>query len=596
MSVEEVPISATVAMNRSADVESAVIDEDIEDATAPLLPSDTRATLPNPFESRRSSDSSSFSISLTSSTRGIAPSASSINGQTELSNAHLITVCSSLYIGVFLSALDGTIVATLLAHMASDFSSFQNVSWIATAYLIACAAFQPLYGRLTDIFGRKPGLLFSNIMFGIGCLGCGLATNFWFLVFSRVVSGIGGGGLNALATITLSDLIPLRKRGVLQGFSNIMYGTGAALGGIFGGSVTAYFGWRWAFLLQVPFIVMSTLVIFFVLNLPIKPVGYESDIAAEYAREERLLKRVDFAGAFTLVLSLVLFLFAVSIGGNQVPWTSPIVLITLPLSALIMVLFAYIELKVASEPIIPVMLLKDRTVFGAAFTNWFMTMAVYSLLFFIPLYFVSVRDASETEAGISLISNFIGVAAGSFGSGVYMRNTGRYYSLSVSLAVVFIIGCGLICTFGFLTPIFTVLFYTLFIGVSYGALLTITLIALIAAVPQKYQAVTTSIQYAFRGAGSTLGVALSTSLFQNVLYSALKTRIIGSDAEDLISRIMKNLGEVTTAPSFLRPAIRESYLEASRAVFVLCFVLAVATGGTTLLMREHLLHSTLDRR
>ncbi|KAK9431223.1 major facilitator superfamily domain-containing protein [Lipomyces doorenjongii] len=575
-----------------------IVDSDVEDVTEPLLPTQTRATLPNPFVSGLSSRASSFTASLSSSTRGIPPSASS--GPGELSATQLAFVFLSLYIGVFLAALDGTVVATLLAHIASEFDGFRNVSWIATAYLIACAAFQPLYGKLTDIFGRKPGLLFSNIMFGVGCIACGLAGNLWFLVFARVIAGIGGGGLTALSTITLSDLVPLRRRGVLQGFGNIMFGSGAALGGIFGGAVTAAFGWRWAFWLQVPLIVLSTLAIWFVLDLPVKDHYLSDDEAVEgeteLAREERLLARVDFAGAGTLVLSLVVFLFAVSVGGNQVRWAHPLVLISLAISAGLLVLYIYIELRVAREPIIPVQLLKDRTIFGAAFCNWFMTMSVYSLLFYLPLYFVAVRDVSETKAGASLVSNFVGVAVGSFGSGIYMRQTGLYYKIALFSAGLYIIGTGLICTLGLDTSMFAVSVYTFLPGAAYGSLLTITLIALIAAVPQQFQAVTTSIQYGFRGTGSTLGVAIASSVFQNVLGSSLRLRVFGSDAEAVINRILKSVDEVKALPPYLIPVVREAYLDASRAVFVLCCLLGVATAAMAMLMREHVLHSTLDRR
>ncbi|KAK9449050.1 major facilitator superfamily-domain-containing protein [Limtongia smithiae] len=641
--VEDDPLAATrtrTATTLPPDVvahEAIILDsDDVEDITEPLLPAHTRATLPNPFTSSvsgRSSRASSFTASESSSTRRILRRAgvpgmgggSGRGQEEELTNARLAVVFASLYIGVFLGALDGTIVATLLAHIASEFDGFRNVSWIATAYLIANAAFQPLYGKLTDIFGRKPGLLFSNITFGIGCLGCGLAPSLWLLVLARVIAGIGGGGLMALSTITLSDLVPLRKRGVLQGFGNILYGSGAALGGVFGGYVTSVLGWRAAFLLQVPFIVASTLAIKYLLVLPdrrevvddgddysfdgesavgsddeydgaITVMGDRELAEAERRRERRLLARVDFFGAGMLVIALVLFLLAVSIGGNQVPWTHPLVLVTLPLSVAGLGAWFYIELRVAKEPIIPVQLLSDRTIFGAAMCNWFMTMSVYSLLFYVPLYFVAVRGVSETRAGASLVSNFIGVAMGSFGAGLYMRSTGRYYALAVISAVVYVLGTALVCTLGMTTNTLLAATYTYLPGVAYGALLTITLIALIAAVPHEFQAVATSIQYGFRGTGSTLGVAAASAIFQNVLARALRARIFGADAESVIARVLDNVEEVNRLPEFLVPVVREAYLVASRAVFVFCFGLAIAVAGMTVLMREHVLHSTISRR
>ncbi|KAK9475637.1 major facilitator superfamily domain-containing protein [Lipomyces japonicus] len=575
-----------------AERETEETEEILDDAYAPLLPSNTRATLPNPFIS--SSRSSSFTSSLSPANSQRGHDDLTEDDRTEMDRLKLLTIFVSLYIGVFLSALDGTIVATLLAHIASEFDGFRNVSWIATAYLIACAAFQPLYGKLTDIFGRKPGLLFSNITFGIGCLACGLSSSLWFLVAARVVAGIGGGGLTALSTITLSDLVPLRKRGVLQGVGNITFGTGAAAGGVFGGWITEWLGWRWAFLLQVPLIVVSTLAITFALDLPVNEQARDGE--NELEREERLLNRVDFLGAFTLVAALVVFLIAASISGNQVAWSHPLVVVSFLLSVFLFYAFVYVERFIAKEPIIPVELLKDRTIFGASFTNWFMTMSVYSSLFYIPIYFVSVRGVSETQAGTSLISNFVGVAVGSFGSGVYMRSTGRYYTLALICGVSYIFGTGLISTVGLATPTWVVVLYTFLPGASYGALLTITLIALIAAVPQEFQAVTTSIQYGFRGTGSTIGVAVSSSVFQNVLSSSLHSRIRGTDAEVIISRLLESVDEINRLPEFLVPVARLAFLDASRSVFLLCFFLGIITLGTAMLMREHVLHSTLNRQ
>jgi MFS family permease len=174
-----------------------------------------------------------------------------------LTGFRFLVVCTSLYFGVFLAALDGTIVTSLLSHIASDLHELGRISWIASAYLAACTAVQPLYGKLSDIYGRKNLLFFCNVTFGIGCLMCGVADGLWMLVLGRVVSGIGGGGLTILSTIAISDIVPLRKRGVFQGIGNIAFGSGAGFGGIFGGLVYESMGWRAAFWLQVPTIVIS---------------------------------------------------------------------------------------------------------------------------------------------------------------------------------------------------------------------------------------------------------------------------------------------------------------------------------------------------
>ena len=168
----------------------------------------------------------------------------------EPSTRKLLLVMSSIWIGTFLAALDSTIIATLSAPISASFNSLSLLSWLASAYLIANAALQPLSGRLTDILSRRTGLIFSNVFFAAGNLICGLATSEWVMIFGRVIAGMGGGGLNAISTFVASDLVPLRRRGVWQGFGNICFGLGAGLGGVFGGWINDTWGWRKAFLIQ----------------------------------------------------------------------------------------------------------------------------------------------------------------------------------------------------------------------------------------------------------------------------------------------------------------------------------------------------------
>lgn len=168
----------------------------------------------------------------------------------EPSTWKLLLVMTSIWFGTFLAALDSTIVATLSAPISASFNSLSLLSWIASAYFIANAALQPISGRLTDILSRRTGLIFSNVFFAAGNLICGLATSEWVMIFGRIIAGMGGGGLNAISTFVGSDLVPLRRRGVWQGFGNISFGLGAGLGGVFGGWINDTWGWRKAFLIQ----------------------------------------------------------------------------------------------------------------------------------------------------------------------------------------------------------------------------------------------------------------------------------------------------------------------------------------------------------
>ncbi|KAL4885655.1 major facilitator superfamily domain-containing protein [Aspergillus karnatakaensis] len=502
----------------------------------------------------------------------------------EPSTKELILVLSSIWVGVFLAALDTTIVATLTGPISSSFNSLSLLSWLATAYLISNAACQPLSGRLTDIFSRKAGLLFSNVFFAAGNLICGLAQRQWTIILGRVVAGIGGGGLLAISTFITSDLVPLRKRGVWQGIGNICYGLGSGLGGVFGGWINDTLGWRWAFLIQVPFVVVSAILVAFTIKIPAKD-PHKSKI-----------KRVDFLGAITLVTALVLLLFGLNTGGNQLPWTHPFILTSLPLAAVVLGLFIYIEANLASEPVIPVRLLLNRTVFSACLTNWFSTMNVFGLLFYLPILF-QVQGLSATASGARLIPLAIGTSIGSLGSGALMRLSGRYKLYSHITMLLLVVSSALICTLNPGTSTALPLFYFLLGGTAYGSMLTITLVALISAVDHEHHAVITSASYAFRSTGSSIGITVASSVFQNILKKGLWSRFGDRDhAREIISRLRDSLGEIRKAPADWIPGIVDAYTDSFRATFITLLGIAVLGALVSMGMREHILHSNLARR
>ncbi|PYI36610.1 MFS general substrate transporter [Aspergillus indologenus CBS 114.80] len=502
----------------------------------------------------------------------------------EPTTRELILVMGSVWVGVFLAALDTTIVATLSAPISSSFHSLSLLSWLATSYLISNAAFQPLSGRLTDIFSRRAGLVFSNVFFAAGTLMCGLAKSEGAIIAGRVIAGIGGGGLTAISTIINSDLVPLRKRGIWQGIGNICYGAGSGLGGVFGGWINDTLGWRWAFLIQVPFIVVSGILVTVMVKVPVKDT------------DDAKLKRVDFFGALTLVTTLVLFLLGLNTGGNQVPWTHPLILVSLPLSAVSFALFLYIEAKIAAEPVIPVRLLLDRTVFSACLTNWFSTMTVFGLLFYLPLFF-QVQGLSATAAGVRLIPQAIGTSIGSLGAGVLMRSTGRYKVFVRVALTLLVIASILISTLSLTTPSWLPFIYFFLMGTAYGSMLTLTLVALISAVDHEHHAVITSASYAFRSTGSTIGITVASAVFQNILKSGLWRRFGDREhAGELISKIRDSLDEIHRLPADWIPGVLDAYIDSLRAVFLTLLGLAVLGALVSMGLREHKLHSNLSRR
>ncbi|EOD52517.1 putative mfs multidrug protein [Neofusicoccum parvum UCRNP2] len=502
----------------------------------------------------------------------------------EPSTAKLVLTLASVWVGVFLAALDSTIIATLSAPISDSFNSFTLFSWLATAYLIANAAIQPLSGRLTDIFSRRTGLVISNVLFGAGNLICGLAKSQSVMILGRVVAGMGGGGLLTISTFVTTDLVPLRRRGLWQGFGNLSFGLGSGLGGVFGGWINDALSWRWAFLIQVPLIVISGLLVYFTIKIPVK----EKNMSR--------IRRVDFLGSITLVTSLVLLLLALNSGGNLVPWTHPLVLVSLPLFAAFLLAFIFVEDRVAKEPIIPVRLLLHRTVWSACLTNWFTTMSVFAILYYGPIYF-QVRGLSATQAGIRLIPQAVGTAGGSIAVGLVTRATGRYWHVNAGIEATLVLAIGLIAgTFRATTPAWPPFAYFLLVGFGYGGMLTTTLLALIAAVDHAHQAVVTSASYAFRSTGSTVGIAVAGAVFQNVLKQELWRRFGDRDgAADVIARIRDSVGAVQGLPPDWKEGVLAAYMQALTAVWWTTFGIAALGALCSLAMGEHRLHKDLAR-
>ena len=406
------------------------------------------------------------------------------------------------------------------------------------------------------------------------------------VILGRALAGLGGGGLNTISTILASDLVPLRERGLWQGISNVCWGLGNGLGGVFGGFLNDVWDWKLAFLVQIPLTAASLIMVIIHVEKPAK------NVAEPKASN---LKRVDFLGSGLLVATLVLLLLGLNSGGNIVSWTHPLVLISLPLSAVLLVAFIVVEEKIAREPVMPIYLILNRTVACACLTNWFFLMIAYALDFYIVIFF-RVRGLSATEAGASLIPFSITTAAGSLLAGIITKRSGRYKVLNLATLCLMLLATVMIATSTLYTIVWPTVVSLGVAGIALGGMLTVTLLALISAVPHEEQALVTSLSYAFRSTGSVIGVAIASAVFQNVLSRQLWANF-GSraDAAKMISRLKDSLDEVNTLPLEDQSLVRESYITALRGVFLALVGLAVLGLVSGLLMRELKLSSRLDR-
>ncbi|GMG35757.1 unnamed protein product [Ambrosiozyma monospora] len=513
----------------------------------------------------------------------------------------LYVILPCIFSLVFLAALDSTILSTLLTTVSSELNAIPYISWIASSYLLSCSIIQPL-GKLSDIFGRKPMLLMCIFVFTIGCLQCSLATSALSFAIGRFLSGFAG-GLNTLGTIILSDLIPLRKRGVFQGIANIFYAIGSAVGGACGGLIAEKFGWRAAFGVQCPIGIFVFLLIWYNLHLP----QLEHQVVYQKASMKEKFKKIDITGIIALSAMLFLFVMLTSIDfatGNQFALVAVLFVIAL---------YFFLKLELTNkDPIVPIGLLKDRSVLGSSLSNMFGSVYIFSLLYYYPVYQSTVLNLDAKEIGILLIPSIILCSLASVLSGLYMKWTGKYLMFAIvctslgSLGIVWL----MIRTYPFDLKVIPAKFELIYLFMlpqsSYSVILTVTLLSLIASVPIESQSAVTSIQYAFRGIGSTAGASLSSFVFNYNLKNMLTSKLTehrpndfsDEKLEKLIHTAVHNADFIhsSKAPDWSVRYLVESYGISCWSTFLFSFAMSVLCLLTVFLIKEYKLHSTIKRK
>ena len=436
------------------------------------------------------------------------------SGAKKLSPTAFRIILGCLYANVFLASVDSTMVATLLGKMASDLDSQEHISWVATSYLLSCAAFQPLFGKISDVFGRKPVILFSTVCFFFGCLMSGVGDNLTYLIVGRMITGIGGGGFFTLATISVSDLVPTRERGLYQGYINIFFHAGSASGGVLAGIIDAYFGWKWAFLIQVPVCFITGLAVYLWFELPRK-----ADANDDKTHWENFVS-LDWTGAALLVTSLLSLMIISGTNGSELPVSSYRWKGLAAYTVVGFVAFYFWERK-TDQPIIPVKMLHNQTILASSLNCWFTCMNMFSSLFYLPFYWTSVKNVSPLDCGYRLIPSSLLASFTSVFCGWMIKKTSRYRSLHILAGWCMFLGSGILYLSTKDDSSFRDSIISLPLRYGSASNITTILVAMISAVPQSEQALVTSIQYGFRSTGSTMGVSLASALMQYILRGTL---------------------------------------------------------------------------
>ncbi|KAF5388036.1 hypothetical protein D9615_000232 [Tricholomella constricta] len=481
----------------------------------------------------------------------------------KFSRADIIWILAGLWSGVLLGAFDGTVVATLLTPIGSQFKASNQASYIATSYLLSVCCFTPLYGRLADILGRKGAMLVALSLFGSGTIFCGLAPSMGTLIAARAVAGMGGGGVMTVASVTVSDFIPLKQRGLYQGMANILYGLGAGLGGPVGGWVNDMFGWRAAFFMQTPLLVFSFVVVATKVNISLPDAVRQQSLADK-------LRRIDVLGSVTLAMTVGCLLLGFSLkSSEELPWSHPLIYCLLVASVILGIAFVLVEKYWAPYPVMPLRLMTQRTPLAVSISNLLTSMSAFSTLYNVPLYFSAVRLDSAAKSGLHLLPHSIAISTGSVLAGWIMRKTGKLYGLTLASSFLTIIASVLITLWNEDSSVFHLWLDLIPQGFGMASFITSTLIAMIAGVYKEDMAVATGITYLFRTTGQVLGI---------------------------IDAIRRTTEVIPQLEPTLRRAAVESYGDALRVVFICQVAINILGFIACLPIQENVLPGTHEEQ
>ncbi|KAL1641494.1 hypothetical protein SLS58_005999 [Diplodia intermedia] len=487
-------------------------------------------------------------------------------------------ILPAVAVGIFLAAADQTIIVSSYGRIGSDLGALNNTSWIATAYFLTLTSFQPLYGKLSDIFGRKSCLLFAYTIFGIGCLACGLARNMNELIAARAFAGIGGGGMTTVVSIMMSDIVTLRERGKWQGYINIVFATGAGTGAPLGGILADRVGWRWVFLFQPPLCIVAIVAVSLALKLPKR----------DHAHWGQKLRRIDFLGAAILIAAVFMLLLGLDRGSN-VSWHARLTIISLAVSAPLFLLFVAVETKVAAEPFAPGHIIFERSLVACYACNFFSFAGYMAALFYLPLYFQVADAASATRAGVRLIPGIAAGVSGSLFGGFYMQHTGRFYRLTVGAYAFLVVGAAAIfaCAGVLVDSVVGIVLGLCVAGFANGIGVTTSLIGLISNAAHADQAVATACSYLFRSLGSVFGVSLAATVVNQELRRKLALALgSGEEAREIAERVRESIEYIDRLDPAVRALVRRCYAESTRDAFGLMVVLVAGAAVAAWFVRE----------
>ena len=472
----------------------------------------------------------------------------------QLSHREILVVLGGLMTGMLLAALDQSIVGTALPRIVSELGGLDKLSWVVTAYLLTSTAATPLWGKISDLYGRRLIFQAAIVTFLIGSALSGAAQNMTEMIGFRAVQGLGAGGLMSIAFATIGDVIPPRERGRYQGYFAAVFGTSAVVGPLLGGWLTDGPGWRWIFYINIP-------------------IGAAALVATSWAlrmRTTRQQHRIDYLGATIIVASVSSILLYLDWRGQDYGWTEAYALGLLIAGILLAVLFVAVELR-ASEPIIPMRLFQNSIFSVANIYGFIAGMAMFGAIIFLPLYLQAVKGYSPTKSGLALLPVIIGIFATSITSGRLISRTGRYRIWPIVGAIVMTVAMWLFSTLHVDSPYALLGAAGFVFGAGLGFTMQTILVAVQNSVDFRDMGSATSAVTFFRSMGGAVGTAVFGAVLSTRLAHHLTEQFagqVGAGGALPSGAATENVKAIQELPEPIKGHVLEAFTRALHDVFL----------------------------
>jgi len=489
----------------------------------------------------------------------------------DLTHRQILLVFSGLMLGMFLAALDQTIVATALPTIVNDLHGLNHISWVVTAYLLTSTVSTPLYGKLSDQLGRKGIFQFAIVVFLVGSVLSGLSQNMGELIAFRGIQGLGAGGLMAMAFTIIADVVSPRERGRYQGYFGATFALASIAGPLLGGVFTEQLSWRWIFYINVPIGIVALVVTSVVLKLPFR----------------RQAHNIDYFGAVLLIFGISATLLVTVWGGTQYAWSSPVILSLSVVAAILIAVFIVWEHH-ASEPILPPSLFHIGVFRVTASVSFLLAMVMFGAIIYLPLYLQLVDGVSPTISGLLLVPLMLGLLATSILSGQVVSRTGRYKVFPIVGSLLMVLGMYLLSNLGLHTSHLVMSAYVIVLGAGMGMTMQIMVLATQNAVEGRLIGTATAAVTFFRSLGGAFGTSLFGAIFIAGLTHWIPVLLPGAVSKNLHvnQSFSMSPAQLHAFPPQIQHGILDSFVRSLHTVFLVGVPLAAVTFVLTLFLKE----------